>query len=150
MTTAPWRPTSWRNSVPLTRRVLLALLIAMAAWPAYAGAAEDPKQVACDALSAMVLGRREEALTRNNNLPGADRGHVAMLALEMGVAAARPGEVVRMPSGTRITAGASPDELVFVGMMGSIEVPFRLRKVKGEWKVVPEPYFEYLRSMGAI
>lgn len=91
-----------------------------------------------------------EELTRNNNLPGADRGHVALLAVEMGVAPARPGEVVRMPSGTRITAGASPDELVFVGMMGSIEVPFRLRKVKGDWKVVPEPYFEFLRSMGAI
>ncbi|WP_239489967.1 hypothetical protein [Luteitalea sp. TBR-22] len=96
------------------------------------------------------LPEHVEELTRNNNLPGADRGHVAMLAVEMGLAPARPGEVVRMPSGTRITAGSSPDELVFVGMMGSIEIPFRVRKVKGEWKVVPEPYFEYLRSMGAI
>lgn len=91
-----------------------------------------------------------EQLTRNNNLPGADRGHVAMLAVEMGLAPARAGEVVRMPSGTRITAGSSADELVFVGMMGTIEVPFRLRRVNGAWKVVPEPYFEFLRSMGAI
>lgn len=91
-----------------------------------------------------------EELTRHNNLPGADRGHVAMLCVEMGVAPARAGEVVRMPSGTRITAGASPDEQVYVGMLGTIEVPFRVRRVGDAWKVVPEPYFEYLRAMGAI
>lgn len=91
-----------------------------------------------------------EELTRHNNLAGADRGHVAMLCVEMGVAPARAGEVVRMPSGTRITAGSSPDEQVYVGMLGTIEVPFRVRKVGDAWRVVPEPYFEYLRSMGAI
>ena len=91
-----------------------------------------------------------DELTRDNTLAGADRGHVAMLCLEMGVAPARVGEVVRMPSGTRITAGSSPDEQVLVGLLGTIEVPFRLRKVGNAWKVVPEPYFEYLRGMGAI
>ena len=287
MSSASKRPTSWWNSVQPTRRALITLLVAVAALPASARAADDPKQVAFDALSSMVLGRRDAflkatlpvegvdellpssppvgdalrrveqqlervrfssqlppllegepvddvasapvgsrivyvtqygsslvpvpvvrtkdgwrveprywvaerqqitapppddapvmlvkrflyhvmnreseplkalsylpdhvgELTRNNNLPGADRGHVAMLAAEMGVAPARPGEVVRMPSGTRITAGASPDEQVLVGMMGTIEVPFRLRRVKGEWKVVPEPYFEFLRRLGAI
>jgi hypothetical protein len=280
------QPTSSPNSVPLTRRAALCLVAALAVLPGRALAADDPKAVAYDALSSMVLGRREaflkatlptdgveillpsglsaeerrqvderltrvrfssqlpplfegepvddaagapvgtrivyvtqyggslvpvpvvrtrdgwrveprywvaerqqattpppddapvmlvkrflyhvmnreteplkalsylpdhvEELTRNNNLPGADRGHVAMLAVEMGLAPARAGEVVRMPSGTRITAGSSADELVFVGLMGTIEVPFRLRRVKGDWKVVPEPYFEFLRSMGAI
>ena len=91
-----------------------------------------------------------EQLTRNNDMAGADRGHVAMLCLEMPVAKARDGEVVRMPSGTRITAGASAEELVYVGLLGTVEVPFRLRKVAGQWKVVPEPYFEWLRSMGSL
>lgn len=91
-----------------------------------------------------------EQLTRHNDLPGADRGHVAMLCLEMGVAPARPGEVVRMPSGMRITAGSSADELVYVGMLGTMEVPFRLRKRNGNWTVLPEPYFEWLRGRGAI
>jgi len=89
-------------------------------------------------------------LTRDNTLPAAERGHVAMLCVEMGVAPARPGEVVRMPSGTRITAGSSADEQVYVGMLGTLEVPFRLRRVGDAWKVVPEPYVEYLRAMGAI
>ena len=91
-----------------------------------------------------------EQLTRRNDLPGADRGHVAMLCLEMGVAPARSGEVVRMPSGLRITAGSSADELVYVGMLGTMEVPFRLRKRNGNWTVLPEPYFEWLRGRGAI
>jgi len=91
-----------------------------------------------------------EELTRNNSMPGADRGHVAMLCVEMPVAKARDGEVVRMPVGTRIVAGAAPEEAVYVGLLGSIEVPFRLRKVDGAWKVLPEPYFEWLRSMGSI
>ena len=91
-----------------------------------------------------------EELTRNNDMAGADRGHVALLCVEMPVARARDGEVVRMPTGTRITAGSSPDELVYVGLLGSVEVPFRLRKVGSAWKVVPEPYFEWLRAMGSI
>ena len=96
------------------------------------------------------LPQAVEELTRNNDMAGADRGHVAMLCVEMPVAKARDGEVVRMPVGTRITAGSSPDELVYVGLLGTVEVPFRLRKVGGQWKVLPEPYFEWLRSMGSI
>ncbi|AMY12171.1 hypothetical protein LuPra_05444 [Luteitalea pratensis] len=91
-----------------------------------------------------------EELTRNNSMAGADRGHVALLCVEMPVARARDAEVVRMPVGTRIVAGAVSEEVAYVGLLGSIEVPFRLRKVDGAWKVLPEPYFEWLRSMGAI
>lgn len=91
-----------------------------------------------------------EALTRHNTMPGADRGHVAMLCMEMPVARAREGEVIRMPGGTRVVVAATPDEAVYVGLLGSIEVPFRLRRVGGAWKVVPEPYFEWLRVLGAI
>lgn len=91
-----------------------------------------------------------EELTRNNDMAGADRGHVAMLCLEMPVAKARDGEVVRLPSGTRVTAGASAEEQVYVGLLGTVEVPFRLRRLEGQWKVVPEPYFEWLRSMGSL
>jgi hypothetical protein len=91
-----------------------------------------------------------EELTRNNDMAGADRGHVALLCVEMPVARARDGEVVRMPIGTRITAGSQADEVVYVGLLGSVEVPFRLRKVRNAWKVLPEPYFEWLRAMGSI
>ena len=91
-----------------------------------------------------------EELTRNNDMAGADRGHVALLCVEMPVAKARDGEVVRMPIGTRITAGSQADEVVYVGLLGSVEVPFRLRKVRNAWKVLPEPYFEWLRALGSI
>ncbi|WP_291989643.1 hypothetical protein [Luteitalea sp.] len=73
-----------------------------------------------------------DELTRNNDMAGADRGHVAMLCLEMPVAKAREGEVVRLPSGTRLTVGASAEEQVYVGLLGTVEVPFRLRKMKGQ------------------
>jgi hypothetical protein len=39
---------------------------------------------------------------------------------------------------------------VYVGLLGTVEVPFRLRRLEGQWKVVPEPYFEWLRSMGSL
>jgi len=91
-----------------------------------------------------------EELTRNNSMAGADRGHVALLCVEMPVARAREGEVVRTPLGTRVVAAAGAEEAVYVGLLGTIEVPFRLRKVDGAWKVLPEPYFEWLRSLGSI
>lgn len=97
-----------------------------------------------------LLPSAAEGLTRNNNMPGADRGHVAMLCVEMPVARARDGEVVRMPSGARVTAGSSADDVVYVGLLGSVEVPFRLRRKDGAWKVLPEPYFEWLRTIGSI
>lgn len=38
----------------------------------------------------------------------------------------------------------------YVGLLGTVEVPFRLRKKDGAWKVLPEPYFEWPRAMGSI
>jgi hypothetical protein len=99
------------------------------------------------------LSTRPEAaadLTKNNNMAGADRGHVAMLSLEMPVAAAREGEVVRVPSGERVTARTTGEETVVVALLGSVEVPFVLRRIKGAWRVVPQPYFEWLRALGSI
>jgi hypothetical protein len=93
---------------------------------------------------------RAAVLTQNNSMAGADRGHVAMLCMEMPATRARAGEAVRLPAGTVVTATDSADEAIVVALLGSVEVPFMLKRVKGRWKVVPQPYFEWLRSMGSI
>lgn len=88
------------------------------------------------------LSTRPEAaadLTKNNNMAGADRGHVAMLSLEMPVAAAREGEVVRVPTGERVTARPSGDETVVVALLGSVEVPFVLRRIPDQGRVAGGP-----------
>ncbi|HTV01735.1 MAG TPA: hypothetical protein VMF13_14405 [Luteitalea sp.] len=89
-------------------------------------------------------------LTRNNSMAGADRGHVAMLCMEMPASRARAGETVRLPGGTVVTASDAADDAVVVALLGSVEVPFMLKRVKGQWKVVPQPYFEWLRTIGSI
>ena len=89
-------------------------------------------------------------LTRNNSMAGADRGHVAALCMEMPATRARTGEKVRLPAGTVVAATDGSDEAIVVALLGSVEVPFMLKRVKGQWKVVPQPYFEWLRSLGSI
>jgi len=63
------------------------------------------------------------------------------LVYDMPVVAARPGETVRMPSGRIVTADASGDPALFLGLFGKVQMPFVLRKVRGAWKVEAEPYF---------
>lgn len=39
---------------------------------------------------------------------------------------------------------ATKDEVVMVGLYGPFEMVFQLRRVKGEWRIVPEPYYRII------
>jgi len=91
-----------------------------------------------------------EDYTSANDLPGGDLDQILSLCIEMPVVRARPGEAFRMPSGRIVRAGRQTDTLILVGMLGVAEVAFELKLINGKWKVVPERYFEMLRSTGAI
>ena len=127
----------------------------------------DPEVVAKGFLF-HVLAKKPEALnefsaqsingedyTSANNLPPGDLDQILSLCVEMPIVRARPGERVVLPSGEVAVGsdapGSSKDEsLVLIGLMGSTEVPFLMRRVGGAWKVVPQKYFEMLRKDGSI
>jgi len=127
----------------------------------------DPEVVAKGFLF-HVLAKKPEALnefsaqsingedyTSANNLPPGDLDQILSLCVEMPIVRARPGERVVLPSGEVAVGsdapGSSNDEsLVLIGLMGSTEVPFLMRRVGGAWKVVPQKYFEMLRKDGSI
>ena len=91
-----------------------------------------------------------EEYTEANNLPGGDLDQILSLCMEMPIVRARAGESFRMPSGEIVRAGVQTDTLVLVGLLGTVEVAFQVKQVDGEWKVVPQKYFEMLRRAGAI
>lgn len=66
------------------------------------------------------------------------------LAIEMPLIEAEPDEVYPLLSGTLVRKGATEDESVMVGLFGPSEMVFHLRRVKGEWRIVPQPYFRIL------
>lgn len=122
----------------------------------------DPEAVA-KAFLYYLLAKQPEKLTRlsaskiipeeytaANNLPGGDLDQILSLCIEMPIVRARAGESFRMPSGEIVKAGNSAEALVLVGLLGPVEVAFQVRQVAGEWKVVPQKYFEMLRRAGAI
>lgn len=108
--------------------------------------ARQPQKLA--ALSASSI--KAEEYTQENNLPGGDLDQILSLCMEMPIVRARLGESFRMPSGEIVRAGVQPDTLVLVGLLGTVEVAFQVKQVGGEWKVVPQKYFEMLRRAGAI
>jgi hypothetical protein len=108
--------------------------------------ARQPERL--DKLSASKINAEE--YTAANNLPGGDLDQILSLCIEMPIVRARAGESFRMPSGEIVRAGNQPDALILIGLLGPVEVTFQVRKLGGEWKVVPQRYFEMLRRAGAI
>ncbi len=88
--------------------------------------------------------------TAANNLPAGDLDQILSLCVEMPIVHARLGERVVVPSGESAVGADGGDSLVLIGLMGSTEIPFLLRRVGEEWKVVPQKYFEMLRGAGGI
>lgn len=88
--------------------------------------------------------------TAANNLPPGDLDQILSLCVEMPVVRARAGERVLLPSGDIVVAEGETESLVMIGLMGSVEVPFLLKRVDDAWKVVPQKYFEMLKQAGAI
>lgn len=91
-----------------------------------------------------------EEYTKSNNLPGGDLDQILSLCIEMPVVRAREGESFKMPSGEIVKAAKETDSIVLVGMLGTAEVAFQVKKVGDQWKVIPQKYFEMLRRAGAI
>jgi hypothetical protein len=91
-----------------------------------------------------------EQYTSENHLPRGDLDQILSLCIEMPIVKAREGEGVLLPSGDFVSETGDPDSLVLIGLMGPVEVPFLLKRVNSEWKVVPQMYFEMLRKAGAI
>jgi hypothetical protein len=96
-----------------------------------------------------------EEYTFANNLPPGDLDHILSLCMEMPIVRARPGERVVLPSGevavgSDAAASEKDGSLLLIGLMGSTEVPFVMRRVGRAWKVVPQKYFELLRKTGTI
>ncbi len=108
--------------------------------------AKQPQKLG--ALSASRINAEE--YTKGNNLPGGDLDQVLSLCMEMAIVRARVGEVLVMPSGEIVRAEEQTDTLVLVGLLGTVEVAFQVKQVGGEWKVLPQKYFEMLRRAGAI
>jgi hypothetical protein len=66
------------------------------------------------------------------------------LAIEMPLVEADADEVYPLLSGKLVRKVATGDEAVMVGLYGPFEMVFWLRRVKGEWRIVPEPYYRII------
>jgi hypothetical protein len=108
--------------------------------------AKQPQKLA--PLSAAPI--RGEDYTEANHLPGGDLDQILSLCIEMALVRARAGESFRMPSGEIIRSDPKGETMILVGMLGVSEVAFQLKRIGAEWKIVPQKYFEMLRSAGAI
>jgi hypothetical protein len=60
---------------------------------------------------------------------------------EMPLVEIEPGEFYPVPVGPPVEGTREPDRKVLVGLFGPIEMPFVVRKVGADWRVVAQPYF---------
>lgn len=64
------------------------------------------------------------------------------LAMEMPLVEIRPDEF--FPIGDRVVQGSTqPDLKIFVGQFGVVEIPYVVRRINGEWRVEPQPYYAW-------
>ena len=66
------------------------------------------------------------------------------LAIEMPLVEAEADEVYALLSGKLAKRDAAGGEAVMVGLYGPFEMVFLLRRVQGEWRIVPEPYYRII------
>ncbi|MFY9557029.1 MAG: hypothetical protein WAV20_08735 [Blastocatellia bacterium] len=66
------------------------------------------------------------------------------LAIEMPLVEADADEVYPLLSGKLVKRSDTGDETVMVGLFGPFEMVFLLRRIKGEWRIVPEPYYRVI------
>jgi len=110
-------------------------------------------EYAARALSASVIAMDRKTAAKYAT-PGADldllflgaqrepSGVLDALAMEMPIVELGPGEF--FPMRDRIAEGsAAPDVKLLLGLFGVVEIPYVVRKVGGEWRVEPQPYFAY-------
>ncbi|MGB5241091.1 MAG: hypothetical protein WBN80_10675 [Prochlorococcaceae cyanobacterium] len=112
----------------VARRLLLALL------------ALDP----IAAQSLIVSGGGEELLFLGAPSSPEPSGHLMALAMEMPLVSLQPGEFAALPDGAVAEGSSDPDRLLLLGLFGVVELPFLLRRIAGEWRAMPQPYFKVL------
>ena len=66
------------------------------------------------------------------------------LAIEMPLVEAEGDEVYPLLSGKLVKKDAARGEVVMVGLYGPFEMVFLLRRVDGNWRIVPEPYYRII------
>lgn len=66
------------------------------------------------------------------------------LAIEMPLVEAEADEVYALLSGKLVKKDSTADETVMVGLYGPFEMAFWLRRIKGKWRIVPEPYYRVI------
>ena len=71
-------------------------------------------------------------------------GHLEALVAEMPIVELRPGEFRRLVTGEVAEGSSSGESRLLVGLMGSVEIPFVVEKVGGEWRVRPQPFFDFI------
>lgn len=70
------------------------------------------------------------------------------LAQEMPVVPARPGDVLRLPGGEKVTVPEpTADHGWYTGQYGLFEIPFEVVRQDGAWKVVPRDYLSWLDGL---
>ena len=94
-----------------------------------------------DALKYSTAGSSLEMLFLGAPSQREPSGHLDALAAEMPIVELAPGEFRRLPSGGIAKGTAQPDAKLLVGLLGSVEIPFLVQKIRGEWRVEPQPYF---------
>lgn len=106
----------------------------------------------------LELLRLDRSAVSARLVPGADLGIVfegaprvpepsdvlPSLAVEMPLVEADADEVYPLLSGKLAKKSPAGDETVMVGLYGPFEMVFLLRKIKGEWRVVPQPYYRII------
>lgn len=105
------------------------------------------------ALASIVLLHTEkelDAMLKENKLSAEDRDPLSQLASMMPMASTHTGEELRYPNGEVRTALNDEAEQTYLGLIGFSELPFRVRKVEGLWKVVPQPYVPALKAVGMV
>jgi hypothetical protein len=127
----------------------LAMIDLQTSAPPEAGTPEFAARALTAALIAMDRKAAEKYATPGASLDvlflGAQRepsGHLDALAMEMPVVELRPGEFY--PLGDGVVEGSSKSDVkVLLGLFGVIEVPFVVRRAGGDWRVEPQPYFQF-------
>ena len=95
-----------------------------------------------DAQRFVVPGADLDFLFRNAPRQPEPSGHLSALALEMPLVEVGPGEYYRLLTGEIMEGSSTPEETkLLVGLFGPFELPFIVRKVEDEWRVVPQPFF---------
>ena len=92
-----------------------------------------------------------QPLLQHASLPDGDMDQILSLCQEMVLVRAYPGETLVMPSGElKKVLAASSDTVFLIGMLGPVEIPVEVRKIGGQWKVVPQNFFDFLRKKNAL